>query len=253
MSMLCTGTYGLFECPSGKYIDKIRYANSMRMHKNSTGIEMSTSLDEGFSGNIQVRDYGSNKYILWSIYADTKISLSFDKFDIEFDYDFVSIYYCNRHTKQTEDCTKISTNSGQIIPQTHDTNLGTILIELMSDDSNSKTGFSARWELIFDESDCIPCIENGVSVVEGGEFVCGFGFYDEIDTYSVTGTYIEPYGSSCGTICAKDGASCQSLSNADAQSSPLCISGSEIYNNNINTLNESLYDTPEIRPAFPFV
>ena len=96
-------------------------------------------------------------------------------------------------------------------------------------------------------------VKNSKTKTRRQECACGFGFYDEMDTYSVTATYFEPYGSSCGTICAKDGASCQSLSNADAQSSPLCISGSEIYNNNINTLNESLYDTPEIRPAFPFV
>jgi len=142
-------------CASGRFVHESNNANVT--YRENTSVAASL-YDRGLSGDlIVIGAYGNNINKIWSIHASTKIILSFSKFDLEDGWDYVIVYFCDVVTSNVGDCTKISENTGHKIPKQHETNMGTVLIQLFSDESESNTGFIAHWTLEFTDDNCNGC------------------------------------------------------------------------------------------------
>ncbi len=75
------------------------------------------------------------------------ITLRFDNFDTEEGYDFVTIKSCRTIECNEEETIELGSFSGSDIPSPVTSNTGFMLIEWISDDEVTRTGWSAHWTI----------------------------------------------------------------------------------------------------------
>lgn len=165
-------------CPTGKYATATaaatscascargKYANDQELAACSARVTCTGSCDcsSVSSGNAEgiihdgLNDYSNLAYCKWLVVTECSagVRLTFDYFNTELDYDFITIYQC-----QSEDCitrTEIDRLSGDQVQNNTEyySQSGLLQIVFSSDETVTARGFVARWSTEADPCSLCP-------------------------------------------------------------------------------------------------